>query len=160
MYVKKIEHKKRIKQDLNSCTYNPIKPNILQMDNGTIKIINPHDNCLHNHYCIFNKNRHNLESNIIEIENKLTQFQEMKEDAINGIIRYHEELDPYYTITNSKYTGIDGKEHRKIDVTTDDKFIAAINRKIENLKYDLKNLLNFRIDVIHGKIEGYSYDST
>ena len=158
MYIKKIQHKKQVKQDLNTCTYNPIKPNTLQMENGIIKIITPHDNCIHNHYCIFNQNRNNLEHNIIEIEKELNQFQELKEDAINGIIRYHEELDPYYTITISKYTGTDGKEHHKIDVTTDDNFMAAVNRKIKNLKYDLKNLLNFRIDVIHGKIGGYSYE--
>ena len=158
MYVKKIQPKKRIKQDLNTCTYNPIKPDTLQMENGIIKITTPHDNCLHNHYCIFNKNRHNLEYNITEIEKQLNQLQELKEDAINGVIRYHKELDPYFTITISTYNGIDGKEHRKIDVTTNDKFMAAVNRKIENLKYDLKNLLNFRIDVIHGKIGGYEHD--
>ena len=39
-----------------------------------------------------------------------------------------------------------------------DNFLGAVNRKIANIEYDLKGLINFRLDVIHGKIGGYGYD--
>ena len=46
-------------QKLYECYYSP----------GTDK----HSSCTHPHYCIFNKNRINLENNIHELENELHQ---------------------------------------------------------------------------------------
>ena len=46
-------------QNVNTCYYSP----------GTDK----HSCCTHPHYCIFNKNRINLETNITQLENELHQ---------------------------------------------------------------------------------------
>lgn len=43
--------------DYNKCNYSPGK--------------NPHSTCTHPHYCIFNKNRIELEKNIQELEKEL-----------------------------------------------------------------------------------------
>ena len=157
MNVRKTEQRKIWKQTLNDCSYVPIKPNTLQMQDSIISIINPHEYCLHNHYCILNQNRINLESQIMEVEKKLNDFKNIKDAAINGEIIYHEELDGYYDIEVSEYTDLKGKKHFKTGVGLKDNFIGAVNRKIVNAEYDLKGLLNFRLDVIHGKIGGYGY---
>ena len=125
---------------LNNCSYSPGK--------------NKH-NCTHQHYCIFNKNRTQLEQNIHEIETKLTQFENIKNAAINGEAIYHKELDTCYEISIDVYTGTDGETHYKTDVQINDKFMGVINLKIENLRYDLKNLINYRLDILHGKVDGY-----
>ena len=130
-------------EDLNTCYYSP----------GTDK----HSTCTHTQYCIFNENRTILETEITKLENKLNDFKNIKDAAINGDIIYHEELDDYYIIRIDKYTGIDGKTRYKTDVKIKDKFMGALNRKIDNLEYDLKGLLNFRLDVLHGKVGGYGY---
>ena len=137
MYVLKPKQKKLAKQGMNDCVYSPVKPNTLKMHNSIISIINPHELCIHQHYCIFNKNRTELETNITQLQNKLQEFQNIKDAAINGETIYHEELADYYST---------------------DKFMGALNRKIENVEYDLKGLLDFRLDVLHGKKEGYGYD--
>ena len=46
-------------QNVNTCYYSP----------GT----DQHSCCTHPHYCIFNKNRINLETNITQLENELHQ---------------------------------------------------------------------------------------
>ena len=158
MKIRKHEQRKIWKQNLNDCSYSPIKPNTLQMQDSTISIITPHDQCLHPHYCVFNQNRISLESQIIQVENKLNDFKNIKDAAINGEIIYHKELDGYYDIEISEYTGVDGKQHFKTGVSLAANFLGAVNRKISNLEYDLKGLIDFRLDVIHGKIGGYGYD--
>lgn len=127
--------------DLNTCYYSP----------GTDK----HNTCTHTHYCIFNKNRTKLETQITQLENKIKKIQKVKEAAINGEIIYNTELDDYYNVSVDVYTGIDGLTHSKIDVTVKDNFLNAVNIKLNNLEYDLKQLLNFRLDILHGKIGGY-----
>ena len=158
MKIRKQKQRKIWKQNLNDCSYSPIKANTLKMQDSTISIITPHEQCLHTHYCIFNKNRINLESQIIQVENKLKDFRNIKDAAINGEIIYHDELEGYYDIEISEYTGVDGKQHFKTGVNIADNFLNAVNRKISNLEYDLKKLLDFRLDVIHGKKGGYGYD--
>ena len=128
---------------LNDCYYSP----------GNDK----HECCTHPHYCIFNEKRTQLEKDIHELETKLTQFENIKNSAINGEIIYHNELDSYYDINVDVYTGSDGETHYKTDVKVKDNFINAVNLKIENIKYDLKGLVDFRLDVIHGKIGGYGH---
>ena len=142
---------------MNDCVYSPVKPNTLKMHNSIISIINPHELCIHQHYCIFNKNRTQLETNITQLQNKLHEFKNIKDAAINGEIIYHKELDGYYSIERTAYHGAGGNVHYKVDVKVKDNFIGAVNRKIENLEYDLKGLLNFKFDVLHGKKGGYGY---
>lgn len=93
------------------------------------------------------------------MENKLKSFRNIKDAAINGEIIYHNELDGYYNIEISGYTGVDGKQQFKTGVSITDNFLNAVNLKITNLEYDLKNLNDFRLDVIHGKKGGYGYGS-
>jgi len=131
MYVRKNNKLTRITDKNSICYYSK----------GT-----QHKCCTHQHYCIFNNNRHTLEQDIHQLEQKITTFENIKNAAINGEIIYHQELDPYYTTNGT-------------DVKLEDKFLNALNVKIDNLKYDLKNLINFRLDVIHGKIGGYGYES-
>ena len=157
MIIRKTKLKKLEKQDTEKCVYNPVKPNTLKMEKSVISIISPHEYCNHKHYCIFNKNRAELEQNIHKLETELKDFENIKNAAINGEIIYHNELDNYYDINVDVYTGTDGETHYKTDVTVTDKFMGAINRKIENLKYDLRNLNNFRLDVLHGKVDGYGF---
>ena len=158
MYVRKPTTKKQIKPNMNECYYSPVQPNILQMENGIISIISPHQYCFHNHYCIFNKNRTELETQITQLENTLTQFRQIKEAAINGETIYHKGLEDFYNITSSEYIGIDGKTHHKFEVQMTDRFMNALNNKIINLEYDLKNLEYYRRDILHGKIGGYGYE--
>ena len=155
MYVRKTTMKKGPKPNLNECYYSPVTPNTLQMQDGVISIVSPHEYCYHTHYCIFNENRTNLEKEITGLENELTRFKNIKDATINGEIIYAKELDDYYNVSVDVYTGIDGGTHCKTDVTLKDNFMGALNRKIDNLEYDLQNLLRFRIDVLHGKIGGY-----
>ena len=128
-------------EKINTCYYSP----------GTDK----HTCCTHQHYCIFNPNRTELERQITSLENEITNFKKIKNAAINGEVIYHEELDPYYNISIDSYTGTDGKIHYRTDVKITDKFLNAINIKLDNLRYDLKGLLQFRLDVLHGRIDGY-----
>jgi hypothetical protein len=130
-------------EDLNTCYYSP----------GTDK----HSCCTHTHYCIFNNNRTELETQITSIENTLSQFKKIKEAAINGEVIYHKGLHDFYNITSTEYIGLDGKSHHKLDVGVSDRFVNALSNKIINLEYDLENLNLFRIDVLHGKIGGYGY---
>ena len=157
MIIRKTKLKKLEKQDNNKCVYNPVKPNTLKMEKSVVSIISPHELCNHKHYCIFNENRTKLEQDINELETKLNNFENIKNAAINGEIIYHSDLDSYYDVSVDVYTGSDGQTHYKTDVTVKDNFVGAVNLKIENLKYDLKNLIDFMLDVIHGKIGGYGY---
>ena len=116
-----------------------------------------HECCTHQHYCIFNHNRTELETNITQLENQIMDFKRIKEAAINGEVVYHKGLSDFYTISSAEYIGLDGKVHHKFDVKLSDRFMNALNNKIINLEYDLKNLLLFRRDVLHGKIGGYGY---
>ena len=125
MIILKTKHKKLEKQGLNDCVYNPVKPNTLKMEKGTISIISPHEFCNHKHYCIFNEKREDLERNITKLENELHESLRVKNLVING----------------------------EIDVP--DNFINNLNRNVDNLEYDLRNLNNFRLDVLHGKVSGY-----
>ena len=157
MHVRLTKPKKLQKQDINTCVYSPVKPNTLKMDKSIISIVSPHEHCNHKHYCIFNENRTKLETDITRLEKQINNFENIKNAAINGEVIYHPELDSYYDINISSYTGVDGKLHYKTSVKLTDRFIGGVNRKIENLKYDLRNLINFRLNVLHGKIGGYSY---
>ena len=114
--------------------------------------------CIHQHYCIFNSNRAELENKIINLQKKIDEFKHIKHCFINGEIIYHDELAEYYQFDTTSYVGADNNIHFKIGVTVKDGFIGAINHKIKVLGYDLKNLEKFRLDVLHGKIGGYGYD--
>ena len=130
-------------KNLNTCYYSP----------GT----NQHSQCTHTHYCIFNKNRTELETQMTTLEKHIQQFKKIKEAAINGEVIYHKGLHDFYNFTSSEYIGIDGKKHYKTGIALSDKFINALNNKIINLEYDLENLNYFRRDILHGKIGGYGY---
>jgi hypothetical protein len=130
-------------KDLNTCFYSP----------GTDK----HECCTHTQYCIFNQNRTELETQITQLENQITDFKKIKEAAINGEVIYHKGLQDFYNMTSSEYIGLDGKIHHKFSVSYSEKFINALNNKIINLEYDLKNLEYYRMDILHGKIGGYGY---
>lgn len=130
-------------KNLNTCYYSP----------GT----DQHQYCTHTQYCIFNKNRTQLETDITKLQNNITQYKKIKEAAINGQIIYHKGLDDFYNISSTEYIGIDGKKHYKFEVKLKEKFMNALNNKIINLEYDLKNLEYYRRDILHGKIGGYGY---
>ena len=130
--------------ELNTCYYSP----------GTDK----HTCCTHTHYCIFNKNRVKLETQITQLKNTLNQFKQIKHAAINGETIYHKELSNLYDITSSEYIGVDGKTHHKFEVKLTERFMNALSNKIINLEYDLKNLEYFRRDILHGKTKGYGYN--
>ena len=131
-------------EKLNTCYYSP----------GTDK----HTSCTHTHYCIFNKNRTQLETQITTLENEIQTYKKIKEAAINGETIYHKGLPDLYNITSKEYIGLDGKKHHTFEVNLSDKFMNALNNKIINLDYDLKNLEYYRRDILHGKIGGYGYD--
>ena len=130
-------------KDINTCFYSP----------GTDK----HECCTHTQYCIFNNNRTELETQITQLENQITDFKKIKEAAINGEVIYHKGLQDFYNMNSSEYIGLDGKTHHKFSVDYSEKFINALNNKIINLEYDLKNLEYYRRDILHGKIGGYGY---
>ena len=113
--------------------------------------------CTHKHYCIFNKNRTNLENKIMKLGTKLEEYHHIKHCFINGEIIYHDDLKDYYTIEITGYVGADEEKHYKTGVKVNDNFINVLNRKIDNLNYDLKNLVKYREDIIHGKINGFGY---
>ena len=114
--------------------------------------------CTHQHYCIFNSNRAELENKITNLTKSVDEFKHIKHCFINDELIYHKELDEYYIIEKGQYTGTDGEIHFKIGVSVKEGFINAVNHKIKVLEYDLKNLKKFRLDILHGKIGGYSYD--
>ena len=159
MYVKKTKQKKLGKQTMNTCSYSPVTPNTLELDtkNNLIRIITPHDFCTHSHYCMFNDNTIRLEQQIMDLEKELLEFENVKEEAINGNIIYRPELDNEYTIEKHYYTGVDGRKHCKIDVQVSDRFLNLVNVKSRNLRYDLENTLKFQKDIMHGKIGGYGH---
>ena len=128
MIIVKTKHKTLGKQGFNDCAYNPLKPNTLKMENGIISIISPHELCTHKHYCIFNEKREDLEKSITKLENDLNKSLRVKDMVING------------------------------EIDASDNFINGLNRRVDNLQYDLRNLNNFRLDVLHGKIGGYGYE--
>ena len=130
-------------KDLNTCFYSP----------GTDK----HQYCTHTHYCIFNQNRVELETQMTQLKNTINEYKKIKEAAINGETIYHKGLHDFYNITSSEYIGIDGKTHHKFEVQISDRFMNALNNKIINLEYDLKNLEYYRRDILHGKIGGYGH---
>ena len=130
------------KKMMNKCSYTP----------GTK---DPHKQCTHKHYCIFNTNRKELENNISQLQNELHQFEHIKHCYINGEIIYHEDLDDYYNIELIKYTDGYGVSRIKTSVNVTEGFIGRLNTKIKNLTYDLKNLEKFKIDVIHKKVDGF-----
>ena len=65
-------------RDLNTCYYSP----------GTDK----HSTCTHQHYCIFNENRINLEKDITKLENELhqriTDLKFIKNEGTNNCADY------------------------------------------------------------------------
>ena len=130
-------------KDLNTCHYSP----------GTDK----HNTCTHTHYCIFNPNRTELETQLTQLTNTIKQYKKIKEAAINGETIYHKGLKDFYTIETTEYIGFDGKTHHKFEVKLSNKFMNALNNKIINLEYDLQNLEYYKRDILHGKIGGYGY---
>ena len=114
-------------------------------------------NCKHTHYCIFNQNRGQLEYEIIKLSNQINELEHVKHCFINGEIIYREELAYYYVFDTTEYMDGEGNTHFKIGVNVRDGFEGAVNIKIMNLEYDLKNLERFREDVLHGKVDGYGY---
>ena len=128
MIIMKTKLKKLGKQGFNDCVYNPLKPNTLKMEKGIISIISPHELCNHKHYCIFNEKREDLEKSITKLENDLNESLRVKDMVING------------------------------EIDASDTFINGLNRRVDNLQYDLRNLNNFRLDVLHGRIGGYGYE--
>ena len=114
-------------------------------------------NCKHQHYCIFNKNRTELESQIITLKCRINEFQHIKDCYINNEIIYNTELKDQYIIDKEAYVSTDGEIHYKVGVNVTDNFMGVVNRKLDNLKYDLKNLEAFKLSVIHGKVKGYGY---
>jgi len=114
-------------------------------------------NCKHQHYCILNSNRGQLEHEIIQLSNQINELKHVKDCFINGELIYREELAYYYVFDTTSYVGSDGDIHFKVGVDVKDGFMGAVKRKIKNLEYDLKNLERFREDVLHGKVDGYGY---
>ena len=114
-------------------------------------------NCKHQHYCIFNQHRGQLEHEIIQLSNQINELKHVKNCFINGEIIYREELAEYYVFDTTSYVAGDGNIHFKIGVNVKDGFMGAVKNRIRNLEYDLKNLEKFREDVLHGKVKGYGY---
>ena len=143
MYVRTKNNKlKKVDNIHNTCYYNE----------GS-----KHELCKHKHYCIFNENRIQLEKQIQELQQKIAEFEKILYDFINGDIIYHKELDEFYTVNVDVYTGTDGEKHYKTDVKVSEDFESKLRSLLVNLKYDLKNLDKFRLDVLHGKVDGYGY---
>lgn len=115
----------------------------------------PHKHCTHQHYCIFNTNRKELENNITQLKHELNEYETIKHCFINGEIIYHKELADYYEIKIIKYTDGYGASRIKTSVNVKEGFNGALNRKIRNITYDLKTLEEFKTEVLHGKIGGY-----
>lgn len=130
---------------------------VVNMNDCDYDSTNKHQ-CTHQHYCIFNNKRNELEHRILQVHKKLEEFKHIKHCFINDEIIYHEELDDCYIIDKVTYTSADGKTKYKIGVKCSDNFIGMLNIKIDNLKYDLKSLENYKRDIIHGKIGGYGYE--
>ena len=124
---------------MNNCKYNPS---------------GKHE-CTHQHYCIFNNKRNELEHRILQVHKKLEEFKHIKHCFINDEIIYHKNLKDCYIIEKGESTRTDGLTHYKVGVKVTDDFMKMLNRNIDNLKYDLKNLERFKMNVIHGRVDGY-----
>ena len=114
-----------------------VKPesNICRYDEGS-----KHENCKHQHYCIFNPKRIELEEQITGLTNELESLKNYDNNLLNGDIVYHDSFKEF--IEAGDFVGL----RRKVK--------DCINVKV----MELNELVRFRNRVLDGMIGGYGYD--
>ena len=98
-----------------------------------------HELCKHQHYCIFNRKRRELESRITVLENDIEDLENLNNNLLNDDILYHTRFKEYYE--NQDYGGLKNRV----------KSLIRIERE------ELIGLVRFKGRVLDGKVNGYGY---
>ncbi len=108
--------------------------NICRYDDGC-----EHELCKHPHYCIFNKNRVDLETDITNLENEISNLKKMDNLLLNSEVIYHDEFKDF--INNGDFTGLKNKIKDLINIKTG----------------ELNDLVRFKNRVLDGNVKGYGF---
>ena len=108
--------------------------NICRYDDGV-----KHELCKHQHYCIFNSRRVELEKRITALENDIESLEKLNNNLLNDELIYHKRFDEYYKSNN--YVGLKN----------------MVKNSLNTEREELISLLRFKSNVLDGKVKGYGY---